>query len=264
MLFGEKVKMFQSTEKQYKNSQMFGNLNYPSLSQYPNTNVATLDDLGKLNGLDNNSLKYRSELFGIIGNSHKTKQDNLGLLNTKYNQYYNGDRAEPLFWEGLVMGSGIANSLNKATNSAVNTGKTFSSQAESYLGNFASKYPKTYETVVSGSVATGFDIYNKEESLEKTGFNFILGRALINKPISMQLSVNVGTGYIISVNENNSDEKIVSDTLKKGISTGTSFGVDKALSKTKIGNAGKPFISNVISGFSELMIDDKNEQEEIK
>ncbi|MDP0377925.1 hypothetical protein Q7X32_10995, partial [Glaesserella parasuis] len=137
VLFGEKVKMFQSTESQYKNSQMFGSLNYPSISQYPNNNVATLDDLGRLNGLDNNSLKYRSELFSIIGNSHKDRQDNAGLLNKTYYNYFVTPKgiADPVVLEDLALG-GVAYKLG--TNAISGTSRLLHATGETFAKTMVS------------------------------------------------------------------------------------------------------------------------------
>lgn len=89
-----------------------------------------------------------------------------------------------------------------------------------------------------------------------------MGRLLVGKSFSTQLSANVGTGYVISVNENNSDEKVVMDTAKKGTSTVISAGVDAILSKTKIGNVSRPIITNFSGVGTELMIDEaKNKLE---
>lgn len=60
----------------------------------------------------------------------------------------------------------------------------------------------------------------------------------------------------MSIHFLNSDEKVVMDTGKKGTSTITSADVAAILSKTKIGNASKPIITNFSGGGIELIIDD--------
>ena len=207
VLFGEKVKMFQSTESQYKNSQMFGSLNYPSISQYPNNNVAILDNLGRLNGLDNNSLKYRSELFGIIGNSHKDRQDNAGLLNKTYYNYFVAPTgiADPIAPELYLLGS-VANGLNRVVVSGISTGSKMANQANSVINNFATKYPNLSGAVADGLLSGGAHIgYKLSTGQDINGYELggaITGGALIrNHSLGNQIRINVGIATISSLSK---------------------------------------------------------------
>ncbi|MDP0393130.1 hypothetical protein Q7Y00_06445 [Glaesserella parasuis] len=227
--------MFQSTESQYKNSQMFGSLNYPSISQYPNNNVATLDDFGRLNGLDNNSLKYRSELFGVIGNSHKDRQDNAGLLNKTYYNYFVTPKgiADPVVLEDLALG-GVAYKLGTNAISGTSrllhaTGETFAKTmvsdeaialgivAERQVGKVvegvtnvvnAHKYiPKEYKVAFGIEATTGAmveSLYYLDGSKEKN----------INNFINSSYKVGIDSAYGSIIHKLNPLYGTASDTLK--------------------------------------------------
>ena len=78
VLYGENVNMFQATEKQYKDSAMFGKVNYPNTTGIPRNNLNSLNEIGSLNGLDSNADKYSSELLGNIVQANRNRQDNKG------------------------------------------------------------------------------------------------------------------------------------------------------------------------------------------
>ncbi|OOF84402.1 hypothetical protein BKG92_00575 [Rodentibacter ratti] len=58
------------------------------------------------------------------------------------------------------------------------------------LGIVAEKYPKTTEAVISGTVATGFDVYNGELSYEKILANYALGGIKAGKSLSQQVAID--------------------------------------------------------------------------
>ncbi|OOH85141.1 hypothetical protein BMT54_11840 [Pasteurellaceae bacterium 15-036681] len=259
VLFGEKINMFQSTEAQYKNSQIFGSMNYPTTTQHPNTNVATLDDLGRLNGLTTETMKHRNELFNTIGSNHKDRQDNASILNKTYFDYFVAPtgKAEPVAPELYVIG-GVAYTANKALLGAVATGGKYATQASSTVGAFVSKYPKATEGIVVGSISTGFDLYNDDASPEKTAMNFILGRGLAGKPLDKQLSVNAIYKGITSVSENKSDKEVALGQVSNVVAISTGGVAETLLNLADQKGISKQIIPNLLSGYLENKIDNLN------
>ena len=117
ILNGEKVHLFQSTEKQYKNSQMFGEINHPIA---PLRITDSLSKIGYMNGLDLNASKtYSAELLSNVANANKNRHDNKKLLSNKYYNYVIAPKGivEPVIWEDLLIGGSFkvgSTVLNKA------------------------------------------------------------------------------------------------------------------------------------------------------
>lgn len=114
VLYGEKVKMFQATESQYKNSDMFGRVNYHypdvNLSGNNSTNLLTrFNELGRLNGLDETASKvYSSELFKATADGNRSRQRSSDILENDYFHYVTSPKgiAEPVYPEVFLLGLG--------------------------------------------------------------------------------------------------------------------------------------------------------------
>ena len=101
--------------------------------------------------------------------------------------------------------------------------------------NLAKKYPKLTETVITGSIDTGYDIYNGEFSPEKMTFNYIMGGVMVGKSLSQRLSIGASSTLILSGNDKNKSDKEVISDLIGNLTGGLSGGLGgKILSKSKL------------------------------
>lgn len=199
--------MFQSTEKQYKNSQMFGYMNYLPASQYPNTNIVTLKELGKLNGLTPETMKYRDELFGIIGNNQKYKQDNMEILNQTYYNYFVAPigNVEPIAPELYAIG-GVGNTINKVVGGIADKGFTIAQKSGGKIGAFAEKYPNIVGSISDGTVAllahTSYKTSTGQEINPYEALGAFSGGILTrNKSLGNQIRINVGITTVTSLSK---------------------------------------------------------------
>ncbi|WP_410678677.1 hypothetical protein ACIO08_01830 [Avibacterium paragallinarum] len=150
VLYGEKVKMFQATERQYQDSKMFGSLNYnyPDLDKTNSINsFNSLNDIGRLNGLDKTtSQRYANELLGVIAEGNRERTPSSDIVNRDYFNYVTSPKGivEPVIWEDLLVGGGLKlggkalSTTNKALSATGETlAKSMVSNEAIALGTFA-------------------------------------------------------------------------------------------------------------------------------
>ncbi|MDP8169701.1 hemagglutinin repeat-containing protein [Pasteurella skyensis] len=114
--------------------------------------------------------------------------------------------------------------------------------------NLARKYPKLTETFITGSVGTGYDIYNGEFSPEKMGLNYVMGGVQAGRSLSQRLSIGVGSTLILSANDKTkSDREIGGDLLGVGLSTVGGDKVGGILSKAKLSTPVKQTVTEIFS-----------------
>ncbi|MEG9491164.1 hemagglutinin repeat-containing protein [Mannheimia indoligenes] len=251
VLNGEKVYMFQSTDKQYKDNKMFGEVNYQNVFVTPNIRTKDYSELGQANGLSvKDSYKYTGELLGIIGTANQNRQNNSQVLNREYNNYVVSPqgRAEPIFPELYLIG-GIGKEIGKTVGRATDTGFVFAKEAGTKIGTFAGKYPKAAEGFVVGSVSTGYDVYNGDATLEKSMMNYVLGFGLAGRSWDQQLSVNAIYKGMVSVNEKDSNEKILFGQGASATEVITGSFAESLLETGGVSGIPRQIISNVISGY---------------
>ncbi|MFU2089805.1 hypothetical protein [Avibacterium avium] len=150
VLYGEKVKMFQATERQYQDSKMFGSLNYnyPDLDKTNSINsFNSLNDIGRLNGLDKTtSQRYANELLSVIAEGNRERTHSSDIVNRDYFNYVTSPKGivEPVIWEDLLVGGGLKlggkalSTTNKALSATGETlAKSMVSNEAIALGTFA-------------------------------------------------------------------------------------------------------------------------------
>lgn len=116
------------------------------------------------------------------------------------------------------------------------------------LVTLASKYPKTTEAVISGSVATGYDISRGEASVEKTAMNYVMGGVNAGKTPMQQASIGIiYTGIESANNKNNSDRDIAANVFAEPIGVVGATLSDKALGRFGFGDLSKQILS-VLAG----------------
>ena len=272
VLNGEKVHLFQSTEQQYKNAQLFGTIHYPTLIQSPRTDNS-LSEIGYANGLDvNASRKYSAELLGNIAEANKNRQDNGRLLSDRYYHYVTAPKgmAEPVIWEDLLVGGAFkagsaglnyaGKQLEKAlvTEQAISFAVKSKAQLEEGLKStmkYAKAHPITTETVIGGSVATGFDVYNGDASYEKTLANYALARINAGKSAAQQISINTIYQGVVSANDKSkTDEQIVYSGTGALTGGAVSYLIDSVLNRRNASSITRQVTSNLIGGFTENYI----------
>ncbi|OOF46842.1 hypothetical protein BKK51_01125 [Rodentibacter trehalosifermentans] len=120
------------------------------------------------------------------------------------------------------------------------------------LGIVAEKYPKTTETVIAGTVATGFDIYNGELSYEKTLANYALAGIKAGKNTSQQLSIEaIYTGLTLTNDKIKADAEIIAESGGKGIGMAASLVTDSILKRVGSSSLMRQFLSNYVGGYLE-------------
>lgn len=125
------------------------------------------------------------------------------------------------------------------------------------LGIIAEKYPKTTETVIAGTIATGFDIYNGELSYEKTLANYALAGVKAGKSTSQQLSVEaIYTGLTLTNDPNKSIKDIKTEGIGK-ISGNAASLVSEYYFNGKVNSVKKQIIGNLIGGYTESSMTDE-------
>ena len=123
------------------------------------------------------------------------------------------------------------------------------------------KHPIASETLIAGTVSTGFDIYNDKFTPEGAMMNYVLSGITAGKSLSKQLSINTIYQGIVSANDNTkNDKEVLEDITKKnlGVAAGYSssilankiglYGIKAVLSSTIIGT----YIENVDTNYSNL------------
>ena len=123
--------------------------------------------------------------------------------------------------------------------------------------NLAKKYPKLTETVITGSIDTGYDIYNGEFSPEKMTFNYIMGGVMVGKSLSQRLSIGASSTLILSGNDKDkSDKEILADVGRNTLSILGGYPFGKVLDKTKLPTPVKQTISEFSENYFENKIND--------
>ncbi|WP_197504120.1 hypothetical protein [Gallibacterium salpingitidis] len=123
------------------------------------------------------------------------------------------------------------------------------------------KHPIASETLIAGTVSTGFDVYNDKFTPEGAMMNYVLSGITAGKSLSKQLSINTIYQGIVSANDNTkNDKEVLEDITKKnlGVAAGYSssilankiglYGIKAVLSSTIIGT----YIENVDTNYSNL------------
>ncbi|QLB15310.1 hypothetical protein A6B39_07490 [Mannheimia granulomatis] len=208
VLNGEKVYMFQSTDKQFKDNKMFGEVNYKNVFVTPNIRVKDYSELGHTNGLSaKDSHKYTEELLGIIGTANQNRQNNSQVLNREYYNYVVSPqgRAEPIFPELYLIG-GAGRAIGKTVGSATDTGFVFAKESGAKIGTFAAKYPNTTGMFVDGTVAlgihAGYKVSMGQEINPYEAIGAFGGGALTrNRSIPNQVRINIGIATVTSLSK---------------------------------------------------------------
>lgn len=217
VLYGENVNMFQATEKQYKDSSMFGKINYPTVTTIPKNNLNSLNEIGSLNGLSANSNKYSAELLGNIGQANRNRQDNNQVLNNTYYNYVVAPKgiAEPVAPELYVIG-GAGRAIGKATEKVAETATVLTKQASSKVGAFADKYPNTAGALTDGFIAGGIHTgYKISTGQDVDGYElagaFAGGALTRNHTIGNQIRINIGVATVSSLSKDPSGNSLSND-----------------------------------------------------
>lgn len=190
ILNGEKVHLFQSTEKQYKNSQMFGEINHPIA---PLRITDSLSKIGYMNGLDLNASKtYSAELLGNVANANKNRHDNKKLLSNKYYNYVIAPKGivEPVIWEDLLIGGSFkagSTVLNKALS------KTGDTLAKAMVSDEALALSMVIESQLSKELGR---VANSTTSYVNNSF-----KAAVNAPVKTTVTNGLAAGSAATVGE---------------------------------------------------------------
>ncbi|QEH09322.1 hypothetical protein FWK45_02350 [Histophilus somni] len=268
VLYGEKVKMFQATDRQYRDSKMFGSLNYnyPNLGKTNSINsFNSLNDIGRLNGLDKTtSQRYANELLGMITEGNRTRQYSSDIVNKDYFHYVTSPKgiAEPVIWEDLLVGGGLklGEKALSATNKALTaTGETL---AKSMVSNEAialgvaaeQKFGKALESIVNVYK------YTPKEYKVAFGINAITGSAVetlyyvdgskeltSNNLASSTIKVGTNAIYDSLVHKLNPAYGVIADTIK-GIAINNN-NIEKSIS-----NAAKSATSSSVINYTSSKI----------
>ncbi|KGQ63121.1 hypothetical protein IO48_02700, partial [Gallibacterium anatis 4895] len=128
------------------------------------------------------------------------------------------------------------------------------------------KHPIASETLIAGTVSTGFDVYNDKFTPEGAMMNYVLSGITAGKSLSKQLSINTIYQGIISANDNTkNDKEVLGDIMKKDISTIISIGTADSVSK--FGIVGNKVIvgSSIVGGIIEnINVNPKTEEVKTK
>ncbi len=129
--------------------------------------------------------------------------------------------------------------------------------------NFAKKYPKLAETFITGSIDTGYDVYNGEFTSEKMGLNYVKAGVTAGKSLSQRLSIGMGTTLLLSGNDpNKSDKEFFGDMIGNVGSTLIGDKLGKVLSKTKLSTPVKQTFTDILSKEAENKIKYRINQQE--
>ncbi|WGE82654.1 hypothetical protein [Actinobacillus equuli] len=224
VLYGEKVRMFQATEKQYKDSSMFGKINYPNIDVVSRNNLNSLNEVGLLNGLSASDSKYSAELLGNIGKANRNRQDNNKVLHNAYYNYVISPKgvAEPAVVEDLLIGGSVFKVGSKAISA---TNKVLSKTGETLANAMVSD-----EAIALGIVADN----QLRKGLERvvTSTRTYIGdsiKVVQNAPLKTTIGNSAATGIAATVGEiydYTKDEKPKALTKENVINSAYSIGVD--------------------------------------
>ncbi|WP_143530031.1 hypothetical protein [Rodentibacter trehalosifermentans] len=129
------------------------------------------------------------------------------------------------------------------------------------LGIVAEKYPKTTETVIGGTVATGVDIYNGELSYEKTLANYALAGIKAGKPTSQQIAIDSSyTLYDLGNDIGKDDSQKAWHATGKVVSITSATGLDLLLMKKDANPIFRQILSNSVVGYAESKFNTKDEK----
>ncbi|MBF4102846.1 hypothetical protein INT80_11030 [Gallibacterium anatis] len=99
------------------------------------------------------------------------------------------------------------------------------------------KHPIASETLVAGTVSTGFDIYNGDislndkDSLAKIPLNYALAGVMAGKTLGQQLSINAIYQGITLSNQNLSEKDFIKALGSSTVGNTAGFGIDNILLK---------------------------------
>ncbi|MFZ7260320.1 hypothetical protein [Avibacterium avium] len=259
ILYGEKVKMFQATERQYQDNKMFGsfNYNYPDLNKTNSINsLNSLNDIGRLNGLDKTaSQRYANELLGVIAEGNRTRTSSSDIVNGDYLYYVTSPKGivEPVICEDLLIGGRLklGGKALSATNKALaTTGETL---AKSMVSN---------EAIVLGTFAdTELKLMLEKLAINSKSYLDNSLKAAANAPMKTTIANGAAAGLaslggeIYDYTKENNPKAITKENLYKsanGVIGDTSKGLLFGNMPIGVSIIGNSFIDKAVSGESNL------------
>ncbi|OBX06840.1 hypothetical protein QV08_09105 [Gallibacterium salpingitidis] len=130
--------------------------------------------------------------------------------------------------EGMALLGNSGNTIVKGVTTAETLARAISDrafitalQAENAIGKVSpalqwiGKHPIASETLIAGTVSTGFDIYNDKFTPEGAMMNYVLSGITAGKSLSKQLSINTIYQGIVSANDNTLNCQTKCNTLSK-------------------------------------------------
>ena len=144
-------------------------------------------------------------------------------------------------------------------------------QAEKAMGKISptlqwlEKHPIASETLIAGTVSTGFDIYNgnislnDRDSLAKLPLNYALAGVMAGKTLGQQLSINAIYQGITLSNQNLSEKDFIKALGSSTVGNTAGFGIDNILLKNRTNPVIRQIISNFVSDSIEKSIYNKKD-----
>ena len=137
-------------------------------------------------------------------------------------------------------------------------------QAEKAMGKISptlqwlEKHPIASETLIAGTVSTGFDIYNgnislnDRDSLAKLPLNYALAGVMAGKTLGQQLSINAIYQGITLSDKNLSNKDFIKTLGSSTFGNTISFGIDQILLNNRTNPLIRQTISNIIGNSIEI------------
>ena len=180
--------------------------------------------------------------------------------------------------EGMALLGNSGNVIVKGVTTAETLARAISDrafitalQAENAIGKVSpalqwiGKHPIASETLVAGTVSTGFDIYNGDislndkDSLAKIPLNYALAGVMAGKTLGQQLSINAIYQGITLSNQNLSEKDFIKALGSSTVGNTAGFGIDNILLKNRTNPVIRQIISNFVSDSIEKSISNKKD-----
>ncbi|ERF78993.1 VENN motif pre-toxin domain-containing protein [Gallibacterium anatis] len=180
--------------------------------------------------------------------------------------------------EGMALLGNSGNTIVKGVTTAETLARAISDrafitalQAENAIGKVSpalqwiGKHPIASETLVAGTVSTGFDIYNGDislndkDSLAKIPLNYALAGVMAGKTLGQQLSINAIYQGITLSNQNLSEKDFIKALGSSTVGNTAGFGIDNILLKNRTNPVIRQIISNFVSDSIEKSISNKKD-----
>ena len=149
-------------------------------------------------------------------------------------------------------------------------------QAEKAMGKISptlqwlEKHPIASETLIAGTVSTGFDIYNgnislnDRDSLAKLPLNYALAGVMAGKTLGQQLSINAIYQGITLSDKNLSNKDFIKTLGSSTFGNTISFGIDQILLNNRTNPLIRQTISNIIGNSIEIPNSKKEDNQQWK